>query len=97
MTTQLDMDRITRDDRTVAASLDVDRMFGVLKRTFDVPVGLIAVASLKDGEDRVATVKILATAAEDEETPEGEEEKSDQPEMIGRIRKDEDSDAEKSS
>ncbi len=66
----------------------------LLVKDLVLPPGVTATA---DGEDRVATVKILATTAAEEETPEGEEEESDQPEMIGRVRKDEDSDAEKSS
>ena len=66
----------------------------LLVKDLVLPTGVTATA---DGEDRVAMVKILATAAEDEETPESEEEKSDQPEMIGRVRKDEESDGEKSS
>lgn len=76
----------------------VVRQLGVgdslLVKDLVLPPGVTATA---DGEDRVATVKILATVAVEEETPEDEEEKSDQPEMIGRVRKDEDSEAEKSS
>lgn len=73
---------------------DLDVGDSLLVKDLELPPGVTATA---DGEDRVATVKVLATVEVEEETPEGEEEKSDQPEMIGRVRKDEDSDSEKSS
>lgn len=54
MTTQMDMQQLIRDDRTVAAFIDAERIFGVFKRTMDVPAGWLAIASLRDGRFRIA-------------------------------------------
>jgi len=54
MTTQMDMHQLIRDDRTVAAFIDAERVFGVFKRTMDVPAGWVAIASLRDGGVRIA-------------------------------------------
>lgn len=54
MTTQVDMQQLIGDDRTVAAFIDAERIFGVFKRTMDVPAGWVAIASLRDGGVRMA-------------------------------------------
>ena len=58
----------------------------LLVKDLELPEG---VAALADAEDRVATVKVLAIHEEETETPEQEgEESSEEPERIGRVRKD---------
>lgn len=64
----------------------------LLVKDLELPPG---VTPLADGGDRVAMVKALAIAAEPE--AEGEEgEEAQQPEMIGRVKKDDEDDAKKS-
>lgn len=64
----------------------------LLVKDLELPPG---VTPLADGGDRVAMVKALAIAAEPE--AEGEEgEETQQPEMIGRVKKDDEDDAKKS-
>ena len=64
----------------------------LLVKDLELPPG---VTPLADGEDRVAMVKALAIVAEPE--AEGEEaEETQQPEMIGRVKKDDEGDAKES-
>ncbi len=66
----------------------------LLVKDLELPEG---VSALADPEDRVATVKVLAIHEEESETPDQEaEESSEEPERIGRVRKD-DEDAGKGS
>ncbi len=66
----------------------------LLVKDLELPEGVCALA---DAQDRVATVKVLAIHEEESETPDQEgEESSEEPERIGRVRKD-DEDADKGS
>ena len=51
----------------------------------------VVVVSLTSGAHRVVTIHKLAAAADEPEAAEAEEESSDEPERIGRVRKDEES------
>lgn len=63
----------------------------LLVKDIELPPGVVA---MSDPEDRVATVRLSAAAIEDDEpeTPvvDESEEKTDEPERIGRVRKEED-------
>jgi len=60
----------------------------LLVKDLELPPG---VTVLTDAEERICTVRAkAAAAAEEEETPEGEEATTAEPERIGRVRKDED-------
>ncbi len=59
----------------------------LLVKELELPAG---VKVLTDAEERICTVRAKAVAVEEEEeTPEGEEETSAEPQRIGRVRKDE--------
>ena len=72
--------------RPVVTELDVGDALCVKDLT--LPDG---VRPLADGEERIAIVKQLATAAHEDEDEEGEGGEEVQPEVIGRAKKDEDS------
>jgi len=64
----------------------------LLLKDLSLPEGVVATA---DGEERVATVRAVAAAAEPEEGEEGAEEEA-QPEVIGRAKKEEEAEKGKS-
>ncbi len=64
----------------------------LLVKDLDLPADVTAIPN---GDERVATVRVLATIAESEEVTEGEEGEA-QPEVIGRTRKDDEDAASKS-
>ncbi|MCH8967056.1 MAG: 50S ribosomal protein L25 [Planctomycetes bacterium] len=72
--------------RPIVTHLEVDDT--LLVQDIELPVGVVALTS---GDDRVVTIHKLAAAADEPEAAEAEEESSDEPERIGRVRKDEES------